>query len=146
MNASAHALKLMPRRGAGLSSDILLPMLDIRAAHIRGEQPPALAPALALRLRHMLMSNTRLNSQGDAFLELFFLFCRKPRCAGILHSWTSLRSVPVPPSLLLGPVPGNASSSYFMKCPECGSLNVLDARSYPTSRSDFRIVQLISAC
>jgi|HubBroStandDraft_1064217.scaffolds.fasta_scaffold37239_2 hypothetical protein len=145
MSASAHALRLPLKRGTGLSSDILLSLLDIRAAQIRGEQPPVVAPALVLRLRHMLMSSTRLNSQGDAFLELFFLFCRKPACAGVLHGWTSLRSVPVPPSLLLGPVPGNAGSSYFMKCPECGSLNVLDARSYPTSRSDFRIVQLIAA-
>jgi hypothetical protein len=147
MSATAvtSVMNLIPRRGTGLSSDILLPMLDIRAAQVRGERPPAVEPAVAARLRHMLMGNAGLNTQGDAFLELFFLFCRKPRCTGILHSWTSLRPVPVPPLLLLGPVPGCRGSFYFMKCAQCGSLNVLDARSYPTSRSDFRIVQLVAA-
>jgi hypothetical protein len=123
----------------------LQPLLNIRAAQIRGEQPPAVEPAVAARLRQMLIGTARLNSRGDAFLELFFLFCRKPRCTGILHSWTSLRPVPVPPPVLLGPVPGSGGSSYFLKCPECGSINVLDARCYPISRSDFTVVRLVAA-
>jgi hypothetical protein len=138
----------LQRGGTGLSSDILMPMLHLRAAQIRGERPPAVEPVIASRLRHLLSGNARLNSQGDAFLELFFLFCRKPRCTGVLHGWTSLRAVHEPlaaPQLLLGPLPGASGSSYFMKCPECGSLNVLDARSYPVSRSDFRIVRLVAA-
>lgn len=133
--------------GTGLSSDILLPMLHMRAAQLRGERPPAVEPLIAGRLRHLLSGNARLNSQGDAFLELFFLFCRKHRCTGILHSWTSLRpsqELSAPP-LLLGPVPGGSGSSYFLKCPECGYLNVLDARSYPLSRSDFRVARLVPA-
>jgi hypothetical protein len=140
-------MRALQSRGTGLSSDILMPMLDIRAAQLRGERPPAVAPLLASRLRHLLSGNARLNSQGDAFLELFFLFCRKYRCTGILHSWTSLRPAQElgAPALLLGPVPGASGSSYFLKCPECGYLNVLDARSYPLSRSEFRIVRLVPA-
>jgi|SRR5580658_1991788 hypothetical protein len=142
---------LSARTGQG---QILVGLLHIRTAQRRGERSPPMAAVMAARLRNLLVvepqiggapPKIRLSHEGDAFLDLFFLFCRNPQCIGVLYRWTALRrheeAVALP--LLLGPIPGSAASSYFLKCPECQSLNVLDARCYPVSRSDFRIVRWI---
>jgi hypothetical protein len=81
---------------------------------------------------------------GLQFLEGYFLFCQVTGCDGVLRRWTYLPggaySAQHPDDPDLQP---NKAGGHYIKCPKCGSLNLLVGSEHPTRLGDYRIERVI---
>jgi hypothetical protein len=141
----------VPIADLGLTDEDIQRLLALRSAAVRRASSPPLPPEATLRLGAMGYAYTSgtggavISDAGIALLEGHFLFCRATGCDGVLRRWTYL-----PGGAYAGCHPDdpdiqrNKAGGYYLKCPKCGSFNLLGGEEQPTRVGDYEVLSVIT--
>lgn len=141
----------MPQIEDKVADEDVTCMLALRAAIVRRAPRPVVPMESAVRLQRLGYArptgagSAELTEAGLVFLEQYFLFCKAVGCDGVLRRWTYLSpqhsgSHPEDPD-----VERNRAGGWYIKCPKCASLNLLEDDEYPVRLGDFKVKSVIPA-
>ena len=118
----------------------------LRQALVRHAPAPPVPTDRALRLgglgyvRSSGLGGVEITDAGLRYLDGHYVFCPVSSCDGILQRWVYLPGDESSDAHSNNPVlQSHEDGGFYIKCPTCGSIHVLEGKRRPQSPLDFRI-------